>query len=79
MTNGNRVRAAKPLLAPLNFAPPFYKIRQQIMADFAERCLFCCGKAAQYCLNSSLTCDFSPLYKKTAAFLARIRGPPSEI
>ena len=43
------------------------------MADFAERCLFSCEKTPQYCINSSLTCDFSPLYKITAAFLVFMR------
>lgn len=72
-------QAANPLPAPFLFSTLFYKIRYQTMADFAERCLFSCEKTPQYCINSSLTCDFSPLYKKTAAFLVRIRGPPSEI
>lgn len=79
ITSLNWAQAANPLPAPFLFSTPFYKIRYQIMADFAERCLFSCEKTPQYCINSSLTCDFSPLYKNTAAFLVRIRGPPSEI
>lgn len=64
-------QAANSLPAPFSFSTPFYKIRRQVMADFAERCLFSCEKTPQYCINSSLTCDFSPLYKKAAAFLVR--------
>ncbi|MDY6041381.1 MAG: hypothetical protein SPI81_05655 [Candidatus Faecousia sp.] len=74
-----RAQAAKPLLAPLIISTSFRKIRYQKIADFAERCCFFCRKTAWFAADREISEKFSVFHKIAAAFLDRIRGPPSEI
>ena len=55
------------------------QIRYQKIADFAERCCFFCRKTAWFAADREISEKFSVFHKIAAAFLDRIRGPPSEI
>lgn len=76
---GFRAQAADVLPAPFGFPTPFRKARYQIKAGFAERCFFFCGISSRFGRDSTLLVKIVLFFKKSAAFLDRIRGPPSEI
>jgi len=75
----NRAQAAKPLLAPLNFATPFPMFRYQKIGDYGEWCCFFCELSPLFYVIRGKNKYFSVLDKPFTAFAYRIRAPPSEI
>ena len=75
----NRAQAAKPLLAPLNFATPFPIIRYRKKAGYGEWCCFFSEYSLFFGIDREKKRIFSVLNKNITAFLVNIRGPPSEV
>ncbi len=76
---GVELQTGMKQFVPQNISTPFCENRYRIIAALAERCCYFCEKATVFYW---IRCDFrvfSVLAKRIAAFLVRIRGPPSVI
>lgn len=77
--NPTGTQVVSKLLALLFFPTPFCENRYQIMAALAERCCFFWRKTTLFKGLRAENGKICILHKIATAFLARIRGPPSEI
>lgn len=67
------------LIVPSFFSTPFCENRYHKLAALEELCCFICRENLIFDSIRENIMVFSVLAKRIAAFLVRIRGPPSEI
>lgn len=67
------------LSVPLIFSTPFQIISYQGIADFGEWCRFLCRILLGVDLDKEKATLFTSECRKTTAFAAQARSPPSEI
>ncbi len=72
-------QAVEFLLAHFIFPTPFLSIPHQEIGNIEEWCCFIWGVSPSNGTKKAKWGKFSVLYRKSPAFLYRIRGPPSEI